>query len=150
MKKSIVEIVLAIIFVLCVIEAANMVTLLSRTTTIHNYATIKAVGVAFFRDSAATQPATNITWGLVSPGMTYNTTLYCENIKTANVTMTLTVGNWNPANASAYLSPGWNYTGTLLTVRQIIPIKFTLQVFSNVTSSGITNFAFTYNVTAAG
>jgi hypothetical protein len=147
MKLSKIEEIVLAIVIIVVIGLSPSIATLFKTITIPNYCAIKAVGVAFYWNSAATQPVSNITWGLVDPGASYSTLVYCENVKNSNITMTLIVWNWNPTTASDYISSGWNYTGAVLRPGAIVPILFQLQVYSNVT--GITNFSFDSNVTAA-
>jgi hypothetical protein len=123
---------------------------LTQITVIPNYATLKAVGVAFYWYKNATGPVTNITWGLVNPDSNNTKLLYCKNIKNSNVTLTLAVGGWIPTNANLYMNAGWNYSGAVLPPQTIMPIEFELNVLSNVTTSGITNFSFNLTVTAIG
>jgi hypothetical protein len=148
MKLSRLQEVLLALFVIALIGIYPTIATLLQTTTISNYATIRVVGVAFFWDHAATQPVKNITWGLVDPSSNSTKLLYCENIKNSNVTLTLAVGGWNPANAGLYMSAGWNYSGAILQPKTVIPVQFQLQVFANATSSGITSFSYNYTATA--
>jgi hypothetical protein len=150
LSRGTLEVIAAIIVIIIMVGVAFAIPLLYKTTTIPGTGSIKSIGVAFYTNPNATTNATSIAWGLVTPGYTYNDTLYCKNVKTSNVTLSLAIVNWSPTNAGTYLHPGWNYTGALLMPSIIIPIKFTLQVFSNATNSGITNFSFGFNVTAAG
>jgi hypothetical protein len=150
LSRSTLEVIAAVIILVVLAGVAFAVPLLFKTTVIPTSGTIKSIGVAFYTNPGATTNATSISWGQVVPGYTYNDTLYCKNIKNSNVTIALTIVNWSPTNAGAYLHPAWNYTGAVIVPSAIIPIKFTLQVFANATVSGITTFSFTYNVTASG
>ena len=140
MKLSKPQLAAIVILIIAEIGISLAAVMLTERVTIPNYAALKAVGIAFYTDAGAMQPATNITWGTVYPGMNYTHLLYCKNIKNSNATLTLTVGGWNPVNASTYIHCVWNYTGALLQPNQIIPIDFELEIASNVT--GITNFSF--------
>jgi hypothetical protein len=146
-KRTALEILIALIVIVLAVSVPT-IAILVRTTTIPSFCSIKAVGVSFFWDHAATQPVTNVTWGLVLPGSNNSKLLYCEDTKNSNETMTLTVGNWNPANTGLYAGAGWNYTGTVLHPGNVIPVQFWLDIYSNATSSGITSFSFNYNATA--
>ena len=146
-KRSILEILIALVIIVLAVSVPT-IAILVKTTTIPSFCTIKAVGVSFFWDRAATQPVANITWGLVPPGSNNTKLLYCENIKNSNETMILTVDNWNPANVALYMSAGWNYTDAVLHSGNIVPIQFWLDIYSNATTSDITAFSFCYNVTA--
>jgi hypothetical protein len=122
--------------------------LLTQTVTIPGSGTLRAVGVAFYKDAAATQPATNVTWGLLNSNGSYSTLLYCKDIKNTNVTLALTINGWNPTDAVSYMTAGWNYTGATIHPNAIVPILFQLQIFSNAT--GITSFSYNYVVVATG
>jgi len=48
--------------------------------------------------------------------------------------------NWDPTNASDYISLTWDYGGQLVNPDEIIPVVLTLAISGNVT--GITGFSF--------
>lgn len=148
MKLSRIQIIVLELIIVAVIGLAPALSTLFQVITIPSSATIKAIGVAFYWNPAATEQVTNITWGLVNPGASYSMLTYCENIKNSNATMKLTVNAWNPTNADTYVSAGWNYTGAIIHPGAIIPILFELQLFPNATA--ITSFSFNYvaNATA--
>ena len=143
------EVLLAFVLIAVVVTAGFAVVILTKTVTIPGTGTVKAVGVAFFHDSAATIPLSSITWGVVVPGYTYFNETYCKNIQDSNVTLFLYFSNWSSASAQKYLVPGWSYkAGTILQPAQVIAINFTLSVLANVT--GVTAFSFNLNVNATG
>jgi len=139
MKK---ELCLAI----AILAIVGIVIYINRTYVIHNTGRILTVGVEFYQDANCTIKVNEINWGEVYPGFTYNRTLYCKNIRNLAVTLNLTVTNWQPENASLYLTAGWNYTDTVLQPGDVIPIQFELNVSSDVDE--IENFSFDFNVTA--
>lgn len=120
--------------------------LLELPTHIYNHGTVKAVGVGIYWDIACTQNVTDIDWGLCSPGTIHYRTVFCKNIQTVPITMTLNISDWNPANSSSFLFSTWNYTTAILTPDTTIPVQFSLQIYANVTA--IKNFSFVYTVTA--
>lgn len=116
--------------------------------TIRTTGNIRAVGVQFYVDSAGSTPTSQIDWGMVSPGQTVTMTLYCKSISNVPITLSMAVGNFNPASGSSYLACTWNYNGQTLSPGQMIPVVFTLQVASTIT--GITAFSFDVGVIATG
>lgn len=116
--------------------------------TISTKGNIKAVGVQFYVDSAGSTATSQIDWGTLDPGQTVNVTLYCKSTSNVPVTLSMAVGNFNPASGSGYLACTWNYSGVTLSAGQMIPIRFTLQVASTIT--GITAFSFDIGVISTG
>lgn len=109
---------------------------------------IKAVGCEVYWDSGLTQIVTSIDWGMVEPGKEYNSSVYIKN--TSNVAANLTLGtqNWNPSNASDFITLYWNYNNQTLAVDEAILVTFTLAISPDVT--GITTFNFEIVIIAAG
>jgi len=138
-----VVIVLAIILPVSFVFAS-----LQYQATISTKGNIKAVGVQFYVDSAGSIATSQIDWGLLDPGQTVTVTLYCKSTSNVPVTLSMAVGNFNPASGISYLACIWSYNGTTLSPNQIIPIRFTLQVASTIT--GITAFSFDIGVISMG
>jgi len=136
--------ILLAICAVTVLVITVVLALLSTYKQIHNRGRIKAVGVEFYADILCTIRITEIEWGNVTPGSVHGVTLYAKNVNNTAVTLNLTVTNWDPASASQYLYSDWNYTGSVLQPSQIIPIRFQLTIYANVT--GIDTFSFDYLV----
>jgi len=136
------KILLAVTSVTIIVATIIVLSVLIRIPSVGR---IKAVGVKFYWDEACTREATQIDWGLLTPGGTYGVPLFCKNIKNTPVTLNLTTNNWNPSNANQYLFGDWNYTtGTVIHEGEVIPIQFQLSVSINIT--GIDHFSFDYVV----
>jgi len=115
-------------------------------TKISNQGALKTVGVGVYWDSALTNKVSSIDWGILEPGANVNKTVYIRNEGNAAATLSLTTSNWNPSNASNYLTLTWNYGGQTLNVNEAIQVKLTLSASSSIT--GITNFSFDTTITA--
>jgi len=131
--------------VVTIIIAAVVV--LSVVIRVRNVGRIKAVGVKFFWNPECTDEATEIDWGMLSPGSTYGVTLFCKNIKNTPVVLNLTTDNWDPENAGQYLYPDWNYTGEVIEPEEVLPIQFQLTVSINITGIDVFSFDFLIGVT---
>jgi len=116
-------------------------------TKISNQGALKTVGVGVYWDSGLTNKVSSIDWGILEPGSNVNKTVYIRNEGNAAATLSMTTSNWNPSNASNYLTLTWNYGGQTLNVNEAIQVKFTLSASSSVT--GITNFSFDITITAS-
>jgi len=132
--------------ILILVIAAVVYAQLTPRVTIHNYGTIKGIGVGIYSDSECTEETTFIDWGILdSRGDWSNTTLFMKNEKNTNFTLSYQTGNWTPPEAESYLSLTWNYTDQVVHPEQVIPVDLRLQVYANVT--GFTNFSFEITVT---
>jgi hypothetical protein len=109
---------------------------------------VKAVGVGVFWDVNCTNVVTEIDWGLVEPGSHVNATIYLKNEGNAPITLSLDTENWNPSNASDYITLSWSYAGQTMNPGTVININLILMVSSNIT--GITNFSFDIIITGFG
>jgi hypothetical protein len=139
---------LIVIAIVILIPASFVFASLQYQATISTTGNIKAVGVAFYVDSAGSTAISTINWGILSPGQNVNVTLYCKSTSNVPVTLSMAVGNFNPASGGTYLACTWNYNGSTLSVGAMIPIVFTLQVASTIT--GISTFSFDIGVISTG
>ena len=138
------------VFVLSILSliVVNSIAIPTQTKTYGNRGTVKAVGVGVYWDLACTNAVPSIDWGMVNPGSNANKSIYIRNEGNVAAILSMTVSSWSPANASSYLTLGWNYAGTALSVNQVIQVKLTLYISSSIT--GITNFDFAMTLAASG
>jgi hypothetical protein len=111
---------------------------LSANQTVPLSGTISAVNVGVYSDSACTQNLTSLNAGTLSPGGTITQTVYIKNTGNVQETLSMTVNNWNPANANTYLTLTWNQQNTALNAGQSIQATLTLTAASN--TGTLTNF----------
>jgi len=121
---------------------------LEQSVTVGSSGTVKAVGVGVYWDSGCTNRVTSINWGTVEPGTNVNSTVYIRNQGNSLATLSMQTENWNPTNASNYLSLSWNYGGQTLAVDEVIQVTFTLTVSSGI--QGITSFTFDIVIVGSG
>jgi uncharacterized repeat protein (TIGR01451 family) len=115
------------------------------TRTISNSGSVTAVGVGIYTDSGCTTALSSISWGTLSPGDVKTYTIYVKNEGTVSVTLNMTIGNWNPASASSYITLTWNKEKYALAAGQVVQAVLTLSVSSSV--SGVTSFSFDITIT---
>ena len=108
--------------------------LLSSNQTVPLSGTINAVNLGVYSDSACTTPATALTVGTLNPGGTTTQTVYIKNTGNVPETLTMTTGNWNPANANTYLTLSWNRQNTVLNAGASIQATLTLTAAANTGS----------------
>ncbi|MDH5481719.1 MAG: hypothetical protein OEY22_02405 [Candidatus Bathyarchaeota archaeon] len=110
--------------------------------------TVKAVGVGVFWNSNCTNPVSFIDWGMVEPGSMNNATVYVRNEGNVAASISLATENWNPSNASDYLTLSWNYDGRQLNPREVVQTALILSVSSSV--HGIESFSFDIIISSSG
>ena len=138
---------LAVLGLVVVVAATALTTLglLSSSRSVQSHGAIKAVNVGVYWDSGCTNASVSIGWGLLSPGASGNVTLFVRNEGNLPVRLSLSTQGWSPANASSYMSLGWNRDGYVLAVGNVTSATLTLSVSSGI--SGITDFSFTTVIT---
>lgn len=123
----------------------SVLAVLQANRTFSNTGAITTVNVGAFADSGCTQVLSTIDWGSLVPGSSANKTIYVKNTGTAQVSLSMTVTAWNPANASGYVTFTWNQEGTVLNVGNVLATLLVLSVSSGTT--GVTNFGFNATIT---
>ena len=121
---------------------------ITNNKTVSSNGSVKGVGVGVYWNQACTNATSSISWGILDPGSNVNKTIYVRNEGNTASTLSMTTSNWNPTNASSYMTLSWDYGGQTVNVNQVVQVKLTLSVSSSVT--GITNFSFDITITAVG
>ena len=126
---------------------------------------IRTVGVKAYWDEDLKNQTTNIQWGTVYAGSSYNATLYLESNSNMPTTLQLSVTNWTyintnntiasgPSNTTPYLNLTWNYRNQTLNPNQIIQTTLTLTTDNSPTftafliRSNIAQFTMDITITA--
>jgi len=108
--------------------------------TISNAGSLKAVGVGVYWDAGLTNRVSSIEWGVLEPGSSKNVTVYVRNEGNSVFDLTMYASNWNPSNASDYMTLIWDYGGQSINVGEAAQVTLTLSVSANI--EGITTFSF--------
>jgi hypothetical protein len=136
--------VLIAVLVLALVLSGAAYAALQYHYSIHNHGTISTIGCVALYDNATL--IKNIEWGTLTPNSWQDKTIQVKNNGTVNIALGLSTENWNPTNASSWITLNWNYTGQTLTPNQKIPLLLTLQTSANIT--GIIDFTFDTIITA--
>jgi len=100
-----------------------------------------------YTDATCKNCLRSIDWGTLTPGEDETYTIYVRNEGENATTFTLSVSNWSPSQASAYMDIQWNYTGYSDPPSQVTVIQLMLTVYPNVT--GLNNFNVDIDVTGS-
>jgi len=122
--------------------------LMTNSVTIGNTGSIKAIGVSVYWDLACTNEVSSLDWSALEPGSAENKTIYIKNTGNAVETLSLDTENWNPANASTYITLTWNYDGLPIDPNGIVEVTMTLTISPSIT--GITSFSFDILIISSG
>jgi hypothetical protein len=115
-------------------------TLLSAYQQIPNVGVVKAVRVGVYEDAKCSTNVTSINWGILEPGAVTNFTVYIKNEGNTPLILNMTTDDWEPENASIYITLKWNLEGSRINPSDVIPANLTLSISPNI--EGITNFSF--------
>jgi len=115
---------------------------------VSNTGAVKAIGVGVYWNSNGTNEVTSINWGTLEPGSSTNRTCYIQNEGNSALILSMNATNWNPSNASDYISLNWDYGGQLVNPSELIPVIFTLSISDSV--EGITSFSFDITIVGSG
>ena len=140
----------ALIFVVVTLVMTSTLVfgLLSASTTISNTGNVKAVGVGVYWDSGCSQEVSLIEWGSLDPGETSSVTVYVRNEGNVAVTLNMSTENWDPPEASSYITLSWDYSGQTLEPGESIQVTLTLSISSDV--QNVTAFDFDIVIAVVG
>jgi len=111
-----------------------------------NAGKVKTFGVGVYRDNECTSILSSIDWGVLDPGSSKSVTCYIRNEGTSISTLSMYTSNWNPPNASDYMTLSWDYGGQSINADEAAQVTFTLSVDSSI--DGITSFSFDITIAA--
>lgn len=110
------------------------------TRRINSFGELHLIGVEAYWDQNCTDIVRWVDWGIIEPGDNSTVSFYVKNKGTNNATLSINASNWEPLNASRYLTLSWNYSGAVLQPEQLVPVTLILNVNINVT--GFEFFSF--------
>jgi len=137
-----------LVYTLLLSTLGPVVSSLLTNRTIGNTGSVRAVGVGVYWDYNGTSTVNAFDWGFIEPGANKTITCYVKNVGNQVVTLSMSTSNWNPQNATQFMTLSWNREGTTLNPGQIITATFTLAV--SASTQGITNFSFDVTITGSG
>jgi len=122
--------------------------LMSASVHLQSVGTVKALGVGVYWDNVCSQTVPSIDWGSAEPGAVKNVTVYIRNEGNAPITLSLQTANWNPTNATNYISLSWNYGGQTIGPNQVVAVTLSLSISADI--QGITTFSFDIVIVGSG
>ena len=124
-------------------STAGLLTFQNASTTVNRQlpssGNIAAINVGLYIDYACTQMLNSLDWGDLAPGETIDRLIYLKNTGNTEISLSMTVENWNPSFANGPISLTWNQEGTLLNPGEVTSATLTLATDEDI--SGITTFS---------
>lgn len=144
MRKTVLIPIIILSFIVCVLAYS----LISVRRGIWSHAEMKLIGLEVYQDREFTVSVTHINWGILDAGDQKNFSCYIKNESNVPIILTMFTEEWNPQNASSYITLTWDYDESVIDVDGFIPITFTLNI--SPTISGINSFSFTIVIVGSG
>jgi hypothetical protein len=101
--------------------------------------------VGIYWDQACTNKTLSLKWENINAGSANILTVYIRNEFNSAASLWLGTSKWTPSTSSDYISLNWNYSGQVLSIDQVIPLKLTLTVSPTIRE--ITDFSFNTIIT---
>lgn len=117
-------------------------------TLISNKGTVKVINVGAYWDQNCSNRVYSINWGTLELGSSRNVTIFIKNEGNDVITLFLLTENWDPQNASSFITLEWDYHGKALNPEEIIQVTLNLHIALNTT--GIESFSFDIIIGAVG
>jgi hypothetical protein len=117
------------------------------TQNIASNGTITTVNVGVFSNEDCDQNCTAISWGTLYPGNSTSRTIYVKNTGTTPITLSMTTDNWQPTDASQYLTVTWTPQDDTLNPGE--STSATLTLTADQDTGDITAFNFNIIITGA-
>ena len=147
-KKTSQLVFYTVLIIITVITIPAVNALMTNSVTIGNTGSIKTIGVNIYWDLACTNEVSSVGWSVLEPDSAENKTIYIKNIGNAAETLSLDTENWNPANASTYITLTWNYDDQPIDPNEVVEVAMTLTISPSII--GITNFSFDILIIGSG
>ena len=148
LKRTEVIVASALLTVVLYTLALSVLASVQTSRTVSNAGTVKAVGVGVYSDDECTTTLSSIGWGMLEPGSSKNVSCYIRNEGNSVSTLSMDTSNWNPSNASDYMSLIWDYGGQSIDLGEVVEVTFTLSVSASI--EGITSFSFDITIVGSG
>ena len=137
-KKGTLTTIALIVIGICL--TATTFAALEATQILSDITTVKTVNLNVYTDAECTQNCTSLGDFTVISGCNTSKTVYVKNTGNVPQTLNMTVSNWIPSNASAYLNLTWDQENTVLDVGQIVQANLTLTAATK--TDALTSFSY--------
>jgi hypothetical protein len=128
--------------VLAVLLLFSMQALLLRRSPVPSAsAVVTGANIGIYWDRGCTQEVSSINWGTLEIGGTQQVVVYVRNEGNDTFNLALATQDWQPGNASQWLSFAWSCRNTTIAAGHVVKVTQTLSVPSDL-PSGFSSFSF--------
>jgi hypothetical protein len=107
--------------------------LLSAQSVTNSSGIVASVDLAVYQDADCSQVLETLDWGTICPGQNITNVVFVMNSGNVNMTIHLDTSNWNPSEASGYISLNWDPPpNNLLSPGLITPLQISLSVSDEI------------------
>lgn len=111
-----------------------------------NSGEIHMIGVSVWENSDLSKSVTSVNWGILEPSENKTLSYFIRNDSNFKTTFTLTTTNWNPQNASNFISLSWDLHHVSFESGETSEFQFTLKVSPEI--QNINSFSFDIIISA--
>jgi len=115
------------------------------SATIGSRGVVKTLGVGVYWDEECVNAVSYIDWGIMEPDSPSNVTVYIRNEGNVPAYISLNTTNWDPPDASKYITLSWDYSEQVLEPNEAVEITLSLLISPEVQS--VTDFDFDILIT---
>ena len=140
------KIITTIIALLICVSALSLVTpAISKkpdktTKELPNNDAVSDTSIEMYWNQKCTTRVSSIEWDSLKPGASKTVTLFIKNKGKSPVTLSYYVANYNPSEVANWLTLNWDYTGQIITFKEVIQVVFELCASENAET--IETFSF--------
>jgi len=123
----------AALVILCLLSGLTIIVAQQPfVSSIRSRGRLRVDRVGVYNDMNCSAVIEYLDWGTLEAGSSRNVTVYIRNEGNHVTTLFLVADNWNPVNASDYLSLEWDYDGRMIDVMETVEVLLTLRVSADV------------------
>jgi hypothetical protein len=100
--------------------------------TIRSKGAVETPGVGAYWYPSCNNSVSSLDWGVIGPGVQRNLTVYVRNEGNAPGILYLSAVDWDPPNASNYMTLSWDYSGNPLEPNETIRVTLTLTISQDI------------------
>ena len=154
-RGNAVKVVTAILLIVIAVLALSVVSPVMspkpsgpREKGISNNGSVKgAFGIEIYWSQQAADKVSSIDWGTLELGSNKSVTIYIRNEGKKSLTLNFYTSEWNPPEASDYLSLNWDYGEQSISAGEIVQVTFTLSI--SPSGKGTETFSFATTITGS-
>lgn len=132
---------------LLIVGLCTLVYAIDKMLIIPNVGNVYTMGIEAYWDEAKTNPVTQIDWGTMYPGESKTNTIYLYNPGNTLIFISKTLSNWNPTDASLYITLTWNPDLASLDPQVLTQINITQTISSTIAETTIDHYSYDIVIT---